>query len=121
MDTWRRKTAEYEADLYGVQEPSFISKLLGLRMKHGEVEIKEYSNGEKEMEFELHGLSIPDGAVVSVVVNAATTCELKTNRGHSRLLLSTARGETIPEVNIGSVVEIRYMGETLLKGTFKPD
>jgi hypothetical protein len=30
MATWRREIAEYEADLYGVQEPLFLSKLLGL-------------------------------------------------------------------------------------------
>lgn len=39
MPTWRRKIAEHEANLYRIEEPSFLSKLLGLRTKNGELEM----------------------------------------------------------------------------------
>ena len=121
MATWRRKTAEYEADLYSVEEPSFLSKLLGLRTKNGEMEIKAYDDGEKVMEIELHGVKVPNGVAVSAVVDNTAVCEAKVNQGRGRLLLSTVRGETVPEVNNGSVAEIHYLGKALMRGTFEPD
>lgn len=121
MATWRRKISEYEADLYRIEEPSFLSKLLGLRTKNGELEIKTYDDGEKVMEVELHGVRASNGVAVSVVVDNTAVCEVTVSQGHGRLVLSTAQGETIPEVSNGTVAEIHYLGETLLRGTFKPD
>lgn len=121
MRTWQREIAEYEADLYGVQEPSFLSKLLGLRMKSGEMEITEYDDGEKAMEIEFHGVSVPEGVIVSAVVDGTAICQIEVNRGHGRFLLRTARGETIPNVSSGSVAEIHYLGQALLEGTFETD
>lgn len=121
MDGWRRKISEFEADLYRVRKPSFLGRLLGLRTKGGEMEVKKFDNGEKEMEVELYGLGVPDGAVVSVVIDAAATCEIRINRGRGRLFVGAAQEGTIPEVSAGSAAEIQYLGEALLKGTFEPD
>ena len=123
MATWRREIEEYEADLYQVQEPTFLNKLLGLFMsaKGGEMEMKKYDDGEKVIEIELHGVQVPDGAVVSAVVDGAAICQIQVNRGHGRSLLSTTRGETVPEVRNGSAAEIHYQEQALLKGTFRPD
>lgn len=121
MATWRRKIAEYEADLYRIEEPSFLGRLLGLRTKNGELEVKTYDDGEKVMEVELYSVKASNGIAVSVVVDNATICEVTLNQGRGRLLLSTAQGETIPQVSNGSVAEIHYLGEALLRGTFKPD
>jgi hypothetical protein len=111
MATWRREIEEYEADLYRVQEPTLLSKLLSLfsRAKSG------------EMEIELYGLKIPPGSAVSVVVDGSAICEVRTQGGYARLFLSTTRGETVPELQSGSVAEIHHMGAVLLQGTFKPD
>ena len=92
-----------------------------MRTKNGEMEIKTYDDDEKVMEIELHGVRIPNGTAVSAVVDDTAVCEVKVNQGHVRLLLSTARGETIPEVSNGSVAEIHYLGEAFLRGTFEPD
>ena len=123
MSTWRRKIEEYEADLYQIQEPTFLNKLLSffLSAKGGEIEMKKYDDGEKVMEVELHGVQVPDGAVVSAVVDGAAICQVQVNRGHGRSLLSTAQGETVPDVRSGSAAEIHYQEQVMLKGIFKSD
>lgn len=123
MTTSRREMEEYEADLYQVQEPTLLNQLLGwfLRAKSGEMEMKRYDDGTKEMKIKLHGVKIPDGSAASVVVDGSAICEVRMNRGYARLLVSTAQGELVPDVRSGSVAEIRYMGNVLLKGIFRPD
>jgi hypothetical protein len=73
------------------------------------------------MEIDLRGVKCPDGARVSAVIDGRLVREIEIQRGFARLRLSSAEGESIPEVRAGSTVEIRYMGEALLEGTFKPD
>jgi hypothetical protein len=119
MTTWRRKIEEYEADLYTVQT-SWWAKLL-LRSKGGEVEIKRYKDGEKRMEIDLKGVKCLDGAQVSVVIDGRVEREVEIRRGFARIRISSADGEAIPTVQIGSTAEIRYIGEVLLEGTFKLD
>lgn len=119
MTTWQRKIEEYEADLYSVQK-SWWAKLF-LRSKGGEMEIKRYEGGEKRMEIDLHGVKCPDGASVSVVIDGSPVREVEVRRGFARVRLSSAEGESIPTVRIGSTIEIRYLGEVLLEGSFKPD
>ncbi|MBN2116795.1 MAG: hypothetical protein JW730_09500 [Anaerolineales bacterium] len=123
MAGWKRKIAEYEADLYRVQEPTLLNKLLSLFMgtKSGEIEMKKYEDGEKQIEIEVHSVNVPDGSTVSAVIDGATVHEFRVNHGRARLLLSTSRGDRIPEVHNGSVAEIRFSGEVLLRGTFRPD
>ena len=123
MTKLRREIDEYEADLYKVQEPSWLNRLLGLFMqsKHGELEMKVYDDGEREMKFKLYGLNVPDGSTVSAVVDGNAAFEVRVDRGQVRMFFSSARGDSIPIVRNGSVVQIRYGGETLLEGTFRPD
>lgn len=47
--------------------------------------------------------------------------EVEVRRGFARIRISSADGEAIPTVQIGSTAEVRYMGEVLLEGTFKLD
>lgn len=121
MSTLRRKIAEYEANLYSPEQPSFWARLFGSRKKGGELEFKAYDNGEKVLEVELHGVKAPHGAAVSVVIDNSPVCDVRVNQGHGRLLLSTAQGESLPDVSNDSQAEIRYQGETLLQGIFRPD
>jgi hypothetical protein len=123
MINLRREIEEYEADLYKVQEPSFLSRPLGLFMqsKHGELEMKVYDDGEREMKFKLHGLNVPDGATISIVVDENTAFEVRVERGQVRMFFSSARGDSISVVRNGSVVQIRHGGETLPEGRFRPD
>lgn len=121
MKTWRRKIAEYEANLYSMEPLSFWARLFGSRKKGGELEFKAYDDGEKVLEVELYGVKAPHGAAVSVVIDNSLVCEVRVSQGHGRLLLSTSQGESLPNVSNGSQTEIRYQGETLLLGTFRPD
>ena len=119
MTTWRQKISEYEADLSTVLT-SWWAKLL-LRTKGGEIEIKRYDDGEQRMEIELKGVKAPDRARLSVVIDGRVERDVEVQRGFSRVRLSSLEGESIPNVQNGSTVEIRYQGEVLLEGTFKPD
>lgn len=123
MTAWRRKVAEYEADLYKAQEPTLLGRLLNLFVgtKSGEIEMKKYEGGEKEFEIKVHGVNVPDGTTLSAVVDGATIREFRVSQGYARLFLSTAQGDPVPEVHSGSVAEIRFSGEILLQGTFRPD
>lgn len=123
MTILRREIEEFEADLYKVQEPSWLNRLLGLftQSKHGELEMKAFDNGEKEMKIKLYGLGVPDGSTVSAVVDGNTAFEIRLDRGQARLFFSSARGDIIPAVRSGSLAQIRHGGETLLEGTFRPD
>lgn len=123
MTKLRREIEEYEADLYKVQEASWLNRLLGLFMqsKHGELEMKAYDDGEREMKIKLHGLNIPDGATVSAVVDGNAAFEVRVDRGQVRMFFSSSQGDSIPVVRNGSVVQIQYGSETLLEGAFRPD
>ncbi len=121
MKTLRRKIAEYEANLYSPEQPSFWARLFGSRKKGGELEFKAYDDGEKMLEVEIHGVKAPHGATVSIVIDNSPVCEVRVSQGHGRLRLSTAQGESLPNVSNDSQAEIRYRGETLLLGNFRPD
>lgn len=73
------------------------------------------------MEIEFYDVNVPDGAAVSVTVDGQVVCQATVSRRRGRLKLSTARGDVVPAVGNGSVGEIQYEGEPLLRGTFKPD
>jgi hypothetical protein len=117
---WRRKIEEYEADLYPVPEPSFFLLRL-FRTPKGELELKTYEDGERRLEVELHGVGVPDGSVVSVVIDGQETCQVRIDRGRGRLERNTGRGEMVPQVKTGSVGEIRHNNEPILRGEFEPD
>jgi hypothetical protein len=112
---WRRTLEEYEADLYKVPLPRFF------RVEKGEVEIKKYDDGETRLEIKFYGVKVPDGAAVSVTFDGNFVCEVQVQRGRGRLELSAAPGQPVPGVTNGSVAEIQYNGEALLRGVFRPD
>jgi hypothetical protein len=112
---FRRKLAEYEADLYKVPKPRFLP------MPKGELEVKRYDDGETKLEIEFFGAQAPDGAAVTVVIDGQAVCQVPVRRQRGRLEISTVQGAAIPDVRTGSVGEIQYQGQALLRGTFKPD
>ncbi|HSM71335.1 MAG TPA: hypothetical protein VK851_07310 [Anaerolineales bacterium] len=63
----------------------------------------------------------PPGAQVSVAIDGRVKREVEVRRGFARIRISSADGEAIPTVQVGSTAEVRYMGEVLLEGTFKLD
>jgi hypothetical protein len=109
------RTQEYEADLYKVPMPR------SFRIPKGELESKEYPDGNRRLEIEFYGAGIPDGASASVVIDGRPVCEVEVYRRHGKLKLSSAEGATLPDVGNGSVGEIQYRGQPLLRGVFRPD
>ena len=112
---WRRVLEEYEADLYKVPTPRFF------RVERGELEIKRYEDGEARLEIVFFGVRVADGSTVAVVIDGQFVCDVVVKRRRGRLELSTAKGEPVPRVRNGSVGEIQYNGEPLLRGVFEPD
>jgi hypothetical protein len=112
---WRSKTEEFEADLYKVPLPRFW------RMEKGELERKTYSDGEERLEIQFRGLPEPKDGMARVLIDGEPACDVPVCEGRARHLLSTETGEMVPKVASGSVVEIEYRGEVVLRGTFQRD
>lgn len=76
--TWRRVTAEFDADLYKVPKPRFF------RVEKGELERKTYADGEERLEVRFHGIDVPEGTRVSVVIDGERVCEIAAARSRLR-------------------------------------
>ncbi|MBN1148384.1 MAG: hypothetical protein JXA78_14085 [Anaerolineales bacterium] len=112
---WRRTLMEYEAHLYKVPLPRFF------RVEKGEVEFKKYDDGESRLEIKFYGVKLPDGAAVSVTFDGNFVCQVQVQRGRGRLEASASSDQPVPDVTDGSVAEIQYNGQPLLRGVFRPD
>ena len=112
---WRRVVAEFEADLYQVPVPKLF------KFPKGEVEFKEYSDGERKIEISLWGLKIEDGSMASLRLNGEEMCEVQIERGRGKLELTSKEIISITEVNNGDVLEVYNDGKVLLEGVFEPD
>ena len=112
---WRRVLVEFEADLYQVPVPKLF------KFPKGEVEFKEYSDGERKLEISLWGLKLQNGCMASVYLNGEEIVEVQIQRGRGKLELSSKEASSVTEVNNGDILEICNNGKVLLEGTFKPD
>jgi hypothetical protein len=54
-------------------------------------------------------------------VDGSPVCEVQVNGGRGRTALTSREGDTVPKVARGSLAEIQYQGQTVLRGVFKPD
>jgi hypothetical protein len=111
----RRKVEEFEADLYKVPLPRFW------RIEKGELERKAYDDGEEKLEICFRGLPGPDGGLARVLINGEPVCEIQVREGQGRQVLSSTAGEAIPKVGSGSLAEIEYQGQIVLRGLFERD
>lgn len=118
--TWRRKIEEYEADLYRDQTIKFLGFSFHNRAKGGEIEVKKYDNGEARVEIKFFGVEIPDGSAVAAVADGRTICEVEARQGTGRAHMDV-QAEAVSTIRSGSTAEIRYMGQVLMAGTFRPD
>lgn len=111
----RRKIEEFEAGLYNVPLPRFW------RLEKGEFERKAYDDGEEKLEICFRGLPKPDGGLARALINGELVCEIPVSGGGGQQVLSTNAGETVPKVGSGSLAEIEYHGQVVLRGLFKRD
>ena len=112
---WRRIVMEFEADLYQVPVPRLF------KFPKGEVEFKEYSDGERKIEISLWDLKVQDGAIASLRLNGEEMCEVQIVRGRGKLELTSKEITNITEINNGDVLEVYTDGKVLLEGIFAPD
>jgi hypothetical protein len=115
MTEWRRVSSEYEAKLYKVPLPRLF------RNSKGELEHKTYADGEESLEIAFRGAKVPDGTMVSVVIDGKPICDVEVRRGRGRVDLSSVHGHQIPSVSEGDIGEIQYVGQALLRGVFRSD
>jgi hypothetical protein len=112
---WRKKLAEYEADLYPVPRRWLFN------FPKGEVEYEAFDDGEKQLEVKVFGLKVADGEGVSLATGQGTVCEIVVQRGRGHARLSNRNGDALPEVAAGDEVEIYHLGKLILSGSFRSD
>lgn len=101
------KTVELEAKLAAAAGAAF-----------GEFEFVAWSNGERVCEIELEGLA--PGAT-EIRVAGALLRAISTTGAKVDLVLSTRRGDNIPDLGAGGRVEIRQNGALVLEGVLNAD
>lgn len=124
MSTWKRKLEEYEANLFSARQPaSFLERLQRLfeAAETGEIEWKRYDDGSTVLEVKFLRLKVPDGAAVEVWVEGQRVGQAPARGGYGREVFTAGPGEALPAVGNGSPAELRYQGQVLARGTFRPD
>ena len=120
----RLVTSDFEANLWGEQDPGLLTKWFGWRFKglFGEIEVESYSDGHKKMEIEFKRMRVPEGSRLGVVIDGETVCEVMlTQTDYLKKVFDTSRGEQVPDVSKGTKVEVHYEGNVLLEGVFLKD
>lgn len=115
MALFRRIIEDYEARL----EPATVSTYT--QRVQGKVERELFGNGDEELNLRFRHLDLPDGAVVEVVLGTRMLGSISITGGRGKLVLRKKDGCDVPTVVVGEVVEVRYLGEPLLRGRFRED
>ena len=113
--SWKRKLSEIEANLYKVPTPKFF------RSPKGEVEYKDYDDGEKQLEAKFYGIKAPDGSMVELKLNGTSILNFSLKNGRINVKLSSNEGHQIPKMTVDDIVEIALNGTVMLQGKFLPD
>lgn len=107
----RNVIEEYEAKL----EPTLTSPYPAAQ---GKAEWKVYSNGTRQGKVSVSKLGLADGAVLELVIENRQIAQLTVQRGTTRYRRETERGESVPLVELGQVLEVSYVGQVILAGKF---
>ena len=79
----------------------------------------EYENEAiKRLIFEVSDIALPNGSVVGVYVNGTKIGSITLSNHGGTLLRSSAAGQTVPSVAIGSTFKVVSGSTTLLSGAF---
>lgn len=115
MALFRRIIEDYEAKL----EPATVSTYT--KRAQGKVEREQFGNGDEELSLRFRHLDLPDGTVVEAVVGKRIIGSVSITGGRGKLLLRKKDGCDVPAVGVGEVVEVRYLGQPILRGSFRAD
>ena len=87
----------------------------------GEVERELYGDGNAELKLQFTGTKIPDGSIVSLIINGSKVGDFQVSRGAVYEKIKTQTGATVHSVKAGDTVEVVFDGTSVLSGTFYLD
>ncbi|MGI9533895.1 MAG: hypothetical protein ACR2NW_02995 [Thermodesulfobacteriota bacterium] len=106
---------DYEADL----NPTNLNEFS--QSGRGEVERELYGDGSAALKLRFSGTNLPEGSMVTLVVNSSKAGEFQVSEGRVYEKIETRSGKTVPSVKAGDTVEVLYDGTVVLSGTFYVD
>lgn len=84
----------------------------------GKAEWKAYDNGTRQGRVSVSRLALPDGAVLELVVGDQRIAQLTVQRGSARYKRATDKGEGVPVIEKGQVLQVIHAGQVILAGQF---
>lgn len=111
-----RETSDFEAKLRPVDDEDPTSA-----NARGKAEREGRSDGFSEFEAHVTGIELPDGTEVEFTVGDVVLGHVSLEGGRGRLEFDSRRGQTVPPVEAGMVLEVRHERKVLLAGKFYRD
>jgi hypothetical protein len=86
---------------------------------HGDAEWELYANGNRELETEIEDVNLPAGTSLTAIVDGSSVGQiiLEADR-RGRLKLRTEDGQSVPNINDGSTVQVLNGNTVLVSGVF---
>ena len=84
----------------------------------GKAEWKVYADGSRQCKLSVSNLNLPDGATLELLVDNRSIAQLTVQHGIARYRMETECGESVPVVELGQVLRVVYIGQTILEGQF---
>ena len=106
------RVSAYEARLRPVKSGKLFFR------PRGKVEYRREQGGRDLIKLSVHHIGIRDKHDLACTIAGKAVLDFVVNNGHGKAELSAARGESVPPIAVGDVVEIYHQGKVLLSGTF---
>ena len=87
----------------------------------GKIERKQYGDGEHRMSIRVRNLKLEAPGSATVLVDDTSVAEVQLTDGAGKLDLRSERGDVVPAVAIGQLVELVYGGRVVASGRFALD
>ena len=115
------------ASLWGCKAilEDYEAKILPIKNSHvtgkGKVEWERYGSGEVEFELKLKKLNIPDGTSLEVHLNGRHLGSAEVQSSRAVFLLVNVRGDVVPRIRSGDLLEVHKDGVAVMSGEFDLD
>jgi hypothetical protein len=84
----------------------------------GKAEWKVYEDGTRQGRVSLSRLDLADGAMIEIIVAGHRIVELAVQHGLARYRRESERGEAVPVVEAGQILQVIDSGQVILEGRF---
>ena len=85
---------------------------------HGNATYKVHQSGNRELEIEAEDVNLADGTILSFFVDNNLVGQISLALQRAELKLKTEDGQSVPNVNDGSTVQVKNGNTTLVAGVF---